>query len=75
MSKINLPEHALATVETNAEEQCRWVCSCGSRGIFVGDIKTTSGDVVFTGDERANGAHKIHKELSEDAVRPKGWDE
>ena len=43
-----IPEHTLATVETNADGQERYVCSCGQKGRWVAD------------DEWARGAHKWH---------------
>lgn len=64
---VDIGEHVLATVESDRDGKCRYVCSCGTRGMFVGTITAVRVDggpkkppVVLEAEEWARGAHRWH---------------
>ena len=63
-------KHTLATVETDKDGRCRYVCSCKVRGRWVSDMP------AWTTYDRARNAHEYHAMLgaSEDrGERPADW--
>lgn len=59
-------EHALATIET-IDDKCRYVCSCGARGMLVGSVAAARVDggpkvppIVLHAEDWTRGAHRWH---------------
>lgn len=60
----------LATVDTDEQGRCRYVCSCKVRGRWVAGLGT------WSADDRARNAHGYHSSLGEATdrgERPEDW--